>query len=33
MNRENKAALKEWVRAVDAAVARTRDDARGEAGS
>ena len=33
MNRENKAALKEWVRAVNAAVTRTRDGARGEAGS
>ena len=31
MNRENKAALKEWVRAVGAAVARTRDGASGKA--
>ena len=37
MNRDNKAALKEWVRAVDAAVTRARDgasrEAEGEAGS
>ena len=29
MNRENKVTLKEWVRAVDAAVARARDGATG----
>ncbi len=33
MNRENKAALNEWVRAVNAAAARVRDGASGEGAS